>query len=136
MFETRKANGTPSASAAIWAPNTKKFATTASAGRRWSSSRTSAANRSAGPTMAPSRTRANASAGVFASQSLMITLFGSRSGRCGARVQGMCSAPVDSTSGASTRSASTRTSWPRSTIARITDVSAGTVPPPSMIANR
>jgi hypothetical protein len=45
-------------------------------------------------------------------------------------------APVIWTSGARTESASTRTSWPRSTNARITDVSAGTLPPPSMIANR
>jgi hypothetical protein len=86
--------------------------------------------------MTPSRSRANAWNGVFASQSWMITLSGSRLGRWGARSQGMCSAPVGSTSGASTRSASTRTSWPRATIARMTDVSAGTVPPPSMIANR
>jgi hypothetical protein len=135
-LETRKANGTPSASAAIWAPNTKKLPTTTSAGRRWSSARTSAAKRAAGPVIAPSRTRANAWNGVLASQSFMITLCGSRPARCGARSHGMCSAPVLATSGVSTRSASTRTSWPRSTIARITDVSAGTVPPPSTIANR
>ena len=86
--------------------------------------------------MAPSRTRAKAWNGVFVSQSRMITLCGSRFGRWGARSHGTCSAPVVSMSGARTRSASTRTSCPRSTIARMTDVSAGTVPPPSMIANR
>ena len=71
-----------------------------------------------GPIIAPSRTRANAWNGVDVSQSRMITLCGSRSGRWGAWSHGTCSAPVGSMSGASTRSASTRTSWPRSTIAR------------------
>ncbi len=49
---------------------------TTSAGRRRSSARTSAANRSAGPIIRPSRAWANAASGVRASQSRTTTLWG------------------------------------------------------------
>ncbi len=133
MVGFRTMQGTCAASAATCGPKSRSSVSTAAAGRRASSSRTSAANAAAGPTASRSRIRAKPSAGSSPAQSSMKWLLGERSVRCGARVQLTCSAPVASTSGLNTGSASTRRLCPRSTSARATLISGGVVPEPSQV---
>src|SRR5262249_49704395 len=91
---------------------------------------------SAGPTKSRPRNRPSNTSGDLTSQSLMGSLSGDLSERCGILVQEANEAPADSTSVWLQRSPSTRTSCPRATSRRTMASIGGVFPPPSQCAKR